>query len=138
MGYWIATTSVYRLGGDDNPVRDQEGDNDFRGSQDIVNKVVVGNFDHDVVQGGNQRANATESNQQDKIGVDILDSNNVKRNPPVNDKIVDDDKHQNNCQQVADQADGEGVQEARNDKVPPAEVDMTESTEQQQVGTAVQ
>ena len=51
------------LGGDDNPVRDQEGDNDFRGSQDIVNKVVVGNFDHDVVQGGNQRANATESNQ---------------------------------------------------------------------------
>ena len=56
----------------------------------------------------------------------------------MNDKIVDDDQHQNNCQQVADQADGEGVQEARNDKVPPAKVDMAEATEQQQVGTAVQ
>ena len=56
----------------------------------------------------------------------------------MNDKIVDDDKHQNNCQQVADQADGEGVQEARDDKVPPAKVDMTEAAEQQQVGTAVQ
>ena len=67
-----------------------------------------------------------------------MGSNNVKLNPPVNDKIVYDEKNQNNCQQVADQADGEGVQEARDDKVPPAKVDMTEAAEQQQVGTAVQ